>query len=402
MFASLDERSRAGARWRLRGWLFAAAACAVVAGPALGAETGVLSQVLVERDGDATVISLVGISDPVFSTFERPDGAALVVDLAAVELGEVGPSVPVYDGLVEEVRLSSFTTGDEPNTRVELGFAAPVRHELRAGEHRLEIRVSAAPGSAREQGEEPRSEGDHLAAPAGPQATELLGVAAEETDEGTVVRLEADGMLVDVETFVLQQPDRLVLDLVGLSAADIPDTLEIGGRHAQRIRIGEHADKVRVVIDGGGEPAPFEGFQVRPSADGLLLQLGFPSDVVATTNGTLDIQPEAIPAARAEEPVDEEPVRLEPDPEPIVLAAAQPVALVDEPTPEAVVVEEEASEELPGWIQEAVEEDPAQEEVVDAAPEAAAQGPRIYGIQLDSQSDLDRVVVLSAALSLGR
>ena len=389
--------------------LFAAAACAALAWPAIAAEPGVLSQVLVESDGDATRISLVGISDPVFSTFERPDGAALVVDLAAVELGEVGPSVPVHDGLVEEVRLSSFETGAESNTRVELGFAAPARHEVRAGEQGLEIRVSAASGSARDQGEKARSEDDHLAAlqaaPSGPQATELLGVAAEESDEGTVVRLEADGTLVDIETFVLQQPDRLVLDLVGLSAADMPDTLEIGGRHAQRIRIGEHADKVRVVIDGGGAPAPFEGFQARPSPDGLLLQLGFASDVVATTNGTLDLQvepePKAVPASRAEEPMREETPRVEP--EPIVVAAAEPSVLLEEPTSEAVVaveeavvaVEEEAPEELPSWIQEAAEEEPAQEAVAKATPEADAEGTRIYGIQLDAQSEIDRVVVLS-------
>jgi type IV pilus assembly protein PilQ len=242
--------------------------------------------------------------------------------------------------------------------------------------------------------------------PSGPQATQLLGVAAEESDEGTVVRLEADGTLMDVETFVLQQPDRLVLDLVGLSAADVPDTLEIGGRHPHRIRIGEHADKVRVVIDGGGESGPFEGFQARPQADGLVVQLGFPSHVVATADGTRDVQPEEIPAARAEEP-QQEPARAQEDAEPIVLTAApaaapeparapEPVPAVQK-APEAVVAEEEAPEELPGWIQEEVAEEtaPEPEEVAVAKPEPAMTGTTIYGIQLDAQGEFDRVVVLS-------
>ncbi|MEN8184263.1 MAG: type IV pilus secretin PilQ [Myxococcota bacterium] len=392
MFASLHEQSHAVARRLLRGVALAglAALAAGVGGTRSASAERVLTELRVDHEGDTTVIGLVGVSDPIFSAFQREDPARLVVDLTGIEVEAQPAALPVHDGLVEEVRVSSFETGDDRNARVELALAAPATHELREGENGFEIRITPkAP-------ESPEAETLGALGSSEPQATRLLTLAAEESAEGTRIRLEADGPLSDVETFVLEQPDRLVLDLVGLSGSDAPAVVEIGGEHADRIRIGEHADKVRVVIDGGSAEAPFAGFSAEPTAEGLLLRLGGGVALAAERPSTLDPQPgdEPVPAAPA------------PGVEPV-----EPSVAEAEAEPETVVAE--AEPELPGWIEEArTEASPAEEVALTPepvtktastakakAPEAPAQSApgatRIYGVQLDAQETLDRVVVLS-------
>src|SRR5690606_12605593 len=88
-----------------------------------------------------------------------------------------------------------------------------------------------------------------------PPARTLRGVRTESTPRGTLVHLDADGALEGFESFTLKQPARLVLDLPGVRS-DVPrNLLQVESEHVQRIRIGQHEGKVRVVLDGGAQEA---------------------------------------------------------------------------------------------------------------------------------------------------
>ena len=48
-------------------------------------ETAVISEVKVEADGDATIVSLLGLAEPVYTAFQQETPARIVVDLSQVK-----------------------------------------------------------------------------------------------------------------------------------------------------------------------------------------------------------------------------------------------------------------------------------------------------------------------------
>jgi type IV pilus assembly protein PilQ len=126
----------------------------------------------------------------------------------------------------------------------------------------------------------------------------LLAVRTESTPKGTLVHLDADGALQGVESFTLSQPARLVLDLPGVDSKVAENLLQVDSGQVQRIRVGQHQGKVRVVIDAGDNAAAFEGRQLEPVSSGLVVALGG-ADASAAASAASDTRSGASSTAAA-------------------------------------------------------------------------------------------------------
>jgi type IV pilus assembly protein PilQ len=385
-------------------------------------ESGSIADVRVERDGDATMVTLLGLEEPIFTAFSQENPERVVVDLASVRPEEISDPLAVYDGLVEEVALSPFSTGTgEPMTRVEVSLAMAADFQVLPSDEGLVIRVEPMPGMM--EGsllEEPFEEDpwaavpavadDSLEAPATsepmPPATKLTAVETRETAEGAIVHLRTDGEVTSAESFTLDNPARLVVDLPGLTSDLEQARIEFGSPQAERVRIGQHAEMVRIVIDAGSAPAPFQGRRVVPASGGLLIALGSGEELDWAVNEMLgsarpmlaeapmpgDEQPEAEEPASELAEADAE---AEPEAAPTAeLAEMEPPAELEEPEPGEMEPEAAPMAEL------AEVEEPAEAQEPEAAPIAEVQEPEpagpvtIYGIEYDAQDERDRVVVL--------
>jgi type IV pilus assembly protein PilQ len=365
-------------------WMAVVVACASTSENNPGQENAASSigDVHVAKDGATTVITLLGLEQPVFTAFAQQDPDLVIVDLAAVETEAEEAPVAVYDGLVQEVSMAPFSTGTgEPMTRVEISLTAPARHTVTPTERGLEIRIDSDAAAAEGMDIEDLAEsaaaaddpwavapmldadapstpiekaGEVLAAPpaiagAEPQPTgaparKLLAIDVEKTAEGAMLHLRADGSLPSAETFALQKPDRLVIDLPGLESAVKKSPIEVGSPMLARVRVGKHEKMVRVVADAGSAANPFEGRRVVPTANGLVVAIGQGPD--------LD---EAVSAA----------------------TAAGAATLAAAPIPPMPMQSPAPAGEAP------------------AAAPADASGPvTIYGVEFDAQDERDRIVVL--------
>ncbi|HET6303453.1 MAG TPA: type IV pilus secretin PilQ [Myxococcota bacterium] len=238
--------------------------------------------------------------------------------------------------------------------------------------------LSAADGSEGDAwSERMASAGD---APAGPPATQLVGIEVRESEQGTLVDLRTDGSLAKVDAFVLENPARLVVDLEGISQAETPARVEVGGANAARIRVGEHADKVRVVIDGGDRPDPFAGFRTVNRADGLSVWLGGAEESLAS-EATVAV--EEIPANQAEAS------ELAP--------AEASEAVAEAPAASEAAAATEPTEGAPQATEPAAGEPEAAELAAETtASPAAPTAMQVYGVELDPQAERQRVAVLSS------
>ncbi|MFI5216592.1 MAG: type IV pilus secretin PilQ [Candidatus Limnocylindria bacterium] len=362
-------------------WMAGMGACASSTAVNPGGENAAksIAEVHVAKDGATTVITLLGLSEPVFTAFEQQNPDLVIVDLASVAADSLHEPVAVYDGLVQEVTMAPFSTGTgEPMTRVEISLTAPARYTVTPGEQGLVIRIDGNSDSAEalepeaeEMGATPASDDPWAVAPmseagstsepieiaeptpapapaepTGAPASKLLAVEVEKTAEGAMLHLRANGTLPSAETFALSGPSRLVIDLPGLQSAVAKNEIEVGSPLIAKVRVGRHDKMVRVVVDAGTTENAFEGRRVVPTANGLVVALGQGAD--------LDQAVSAAAAASA----------------PAMLAADAP----SEPAPAAPA-------------------ESAGEAIADGA--ADASGPvTIYGVEFDAQDERDRIVVL--------
>ena len=160
-------------------------------------------------------------------------------------------------------------------------------------------------GFADDSLEEPTGQREEPA-PATP-ATTLTAIHHTETPGGVLIHLEADGAITVMETFTLENPDRLVVDLPGLESR-APAKISVGTPQVSQVRVSAHPEKVRVVIDGGESAGGFQQRQVSPSPNGLYLALGSGPELEVALNDALGMAT-AFALKEALEEVPEEPAK---------------------------------------------------------------------------------------------
>jgi type IV pilus assembly protein PilQ len=177
----------------------------------------------------------------------------------------------------------------------------------------------------------------------------LRGVAVKDQGAGLVLDLQADGQIQDARSFVLEAPPRLVVDLPGMKSEMTESRVPVEHAFVGGVRVGQHDDKVRVVVDGKEEGGSFAE-KTAPHAGGLFLALAgaeLPAAEMLATAG------ETAPAETA---AADAPASAEAAAEPVVLAEAQPVE-----------------------------------------PASAGAATVVHGVQLDSSDSQDRVVIVTDA-----
>jgi type IV pilus assembly protein PilQ len=187
-------------------------------------------------------------------------------------------------------------------------------------------------------------------------ASTLERIEAHSAGKGVVIHLVADGSVESASTFTLSDPPRLVVDLAGMKSV-AKERVEVGAGSVQRVRVGSHADKVRVVVDATGTGDPFDGRRVQPVASGLVVAIGEGDEVEAEMALAAALIPSGGSAASQEE--------------------LEIAAVSDAPEPADATLEERAeSEALAGTPVSGI--------------------VAIHSVDFDSQAERDRVVVHGA------
>ena len=351
---------------RVAGAVSIAAVAALIACATAQAPSGSspeLAGVRVETGADATQVVLLGVEGAQPTAVQEQDPARIVVDLPASVAATAEGATPVWDGTLEEVTVTAQGNGtDEPHAQVVIGLAADATWEMQTGDEGLVVRVSRTQGMGAATNAEPTPDpwaaSESAAAEPSPtpaagetkRASVLTGVVAKSEGAGVLLDLQADGQIDGARSFVLEEPLRLVVDLPGIKSALTQSRIAVEHAQVSAVRVGQHDDKLRVVVDGKGEIASF-GEKQAPHAGGLWLALA---------GAELPATAEAMPRLVANEPAE---------------AAAQ----VD-----ALVATETASETE-------AETEPALQAT------SPAKATQVHGVQLDSTESHDRVVIVSDA-----
>ena len=107
-----------------------------------------------------------------------------------------------------------------------------------------------------------------------PPARSVRAIEVSSTTHAVVLHVRADGAIGTVVIFALEDPERLVVDLPGLRDETAKSRIPVRSEIVERIRIGAHSSKTRIVLDGGPAAGGFRERRVTRTRNGLRLELG--------------------------------------------------------------------------------------------------------------------------------
>ncbi|MFN0061975.1 MAG: type IV pilus secretin PilQ [Myxococcaceae bacterium] len=239
----------------------------LMAPAALASELNALSHVQVSPMAAGAEVVVSGSRPPTFTVFQLNDPDRLVVDVAAADASKV-QGHHEGAGPVSGVVASQFSDERSRVARVLVALNKAVSHDVRADGNKVRIVVRESANAAQTAAHAvvlPKSE---VSTPAvssaeAPARAKAENVIAAESDERQVrkparritglrvdaqgVSVDADGELSRYELIELTDPPRLALDVYGVKlAARLP---KAKAKFVKEVRGGEHADKVRLVLD---------------------------------------------------------------------------------------------------------------------------------------------------------
>ena len=392
------------------------------------ASTATLSEVQVASGSESTAVTLVGLADPIYTAEYDAELRSVVIELASVATDGTMDRVDVYDGIIEHVTATSYLEdGGESITRVEIAMGIEVGYTASASENGLviefgEVVEELAAEEAAEQVdvwavasamdtasvEAVSDDSFEIADRRPPVATTLSGVEVQTLEGGALIHLKANGSIWALESSVLENPDRLVVDLFGMTTASVIEPLSVEHAMVSGIRVGIHADRTRVVVDGGVESLGFSEHSIKPSADGLYVAVGSGIAIESAINEGIENaemawaqQAKAEHDALAATATVDETTEFEGEPETDFAAEGTE----DDARAAAAATDTEA-EATDDWSTEAVFADEVatatDTDVTEVIPvvediEVAAALTEVHGVHYTAMDNMDRIAVLSEA-----
>ncbi len=226
----------------------------------------------IEASGDKVLISASGPLK--YTVFMLTDPLRVIVDMPGVSTEKVAAPLEVNNDLVSGVTTSSSEDGNNIG-RVVIGLKEGVDYEVKSGGNSILVnlkRVAAASETGITGEPTATAEAGLIAAPAPvaepvivagagvkpvevpakdlKPATKVIKVESASENGNTVVRLVADGAIGNYNSFELDKPARIIVDVWGVKDAVGKAVVKVAGKHVKAVRIGSHPDKVRFVIDG--------------------------------------------------------------------------------------------------------------------------------------------------------
>src|SRR5262245_53067872 len=134
-------------------------------------------------------------------------------------------------------------------------------------------------------------------APPDRPATRLLQLSADASDAGVRIRVHTDGRPKGVAIFELEDPRRLVIDLLDLRDAETPASIQSGIPEISQLRVGRHPGRIRIVADAAAALPSFGPVATRTLRDGLEVEIAV-SRGEAALDRLLEV-PTAVPSRAA-------------------------------------------------------------------------------------------------------
>lgn len=238
-------------------------------------------------DGDRVMI---GASASIkYTAFKLSDPSRLIIDMPGVDLAKIDSAIKVDNDFLKEIVSVSYGASKEIG-RITISLKDGVEYEVRSGDKSILVSLKksepvvadASASAMKAASAEAAANAEYAAAPlpvaeAVPEvpaqaavpaapiqekaaalapATRILKVESANYGENTVVRIITDGDVGNFNSFGLDGPSRIVVDIWGVSNSVGKGSVRLTDKYVKAVRIGGHEDKSRLVFDSNVKTLP--------------------------------------------------------------------------------------------------------------------------------------------------
>ena len=249
------------------------AAWTVMAEEASPASLNTLHDLFSRQQGGAMVVGVTGNYPILDYTYYDYDPETFVVDIADVDVSQLPKTLTVDKGSVGSVKVESISRNKgRALAKLEIRKAYLAKCLVSTEGNSLLVKVI---GTAEQPAEPPPARAPEtpsvsaVTPKAAAGASKLTGISV--ADDGSTVTLHADGS-VEYQYFPMTNPDRIVVDLMGIGRGAVPNTLAGAGEVA-KVRVSlmkEQPLVTRVVLDLRNKVA---GWTVRAEGADVIVRL---------------------------------------------------------------------------------------------------------------------------------
>ncbi|MCK5237683.1 MAG: type IV pilus secretin PilQ [Deltaproteobacteria bacterium] len=252
----------------------------------------VVSSVNVIAEGEAILIEANGPMQ--YTAFRLEDPPRLVVDIPGADISGMESPVVVQNDFIDSVSTSVYGEGDKQIARVEVTLQEGIEYDTMSGEDSIlielirDVYISGVSAPVEEVTIEDFDEAELIVfeeeeeevipedvAPVDEfmeEATAIIDLEASERPGGEVVSIVANGAIGNYNSFSLESPPRVVVDIWDVNSELGKKVVAVDGKNLNNVRVGVHSDKVRFVFDMLGSEVP--QFTVRKKGAKINLAFG--------------------------------------------------------------------------------------------------------------------------------
>ena len=222
-------------------------------GPGGAAADFAVQKIEVTKTETGPRVAIEGSKSFEYTVFRLSDPLRVVIDLPRAQLGRLAGPMEVRDGTIGVIQNRQIDDPQKRGARVEIGLDQLVEYDVVSEGNALYInfgRPAIPLPQAVKTAEAKEPEKKEAAPPAVPlkKARSLREVDISAKADWVKVNLRGDGAIPDYKSFQLSRPTRLVVDLPRITNASGKKNIDVGSPLLKDIRIGQHADKTRVVF----------------------------------------------------------------------------------------------------------------------------------------------------------
>jgi type IV pilus assembly protein PilQ len=254
--------------------------------PAPVAKVSTIQKVSFTEEENYTRIKIEGsetIAPPFYKLFSDP--LRIAIDVPNIDLRQIKGPLKIENGTIGEVQTTQY----DDKGRIEISLLQMTNYNISKEEKNLIIDVEkikkvVETKEVKKEEEtiketkaeapvvEPKKEEPPPPATVVNKAKEVVNVLFEEKNDFITFNIVADGRFENYNSFKLDSPARLVLDIWGVGSRYPQKSIKMKSPFVKEVRIGQHPDKVRLVFDSTKSKLP--PYQINRIDDKLIVSVG--------------------------------------------------------------------------------------------------------------------------------
>ncbi len=211
-------------------------------------------------------------SEPLKYTFFKllTDPLRIAIDIPNGEFEDIPVPIEVNNGTLTQIDIGQY----EGKGRIEIGLTKTVNYNITKVEKRLFVDVERLEPVevAEEKAEVAEEKIPPVAVEIKAKAEKITEILVDKGEKAVHVTLIADGKIGDYNSFTLEKPPRLVIDVWNVKKEYPKNLIQVDHPLLKRVRLGKHPKKTRFVFDSTRPQVP--PFQINRAENRLIISFG--------------------------------------------------------------------------------------------------------------------------------